>query len=413
MSYVFRQGDLPKLDLQVDRGTDFKAWKSQWDAYLSLSGLGEQAPAKQVQALTLCLSRETVTIVDNLGLSDAQRSDAGEIVAAIQQYVEGQVNESVERRNFRRRSQQPGESFDDFLVSLRELAKTGNFCSEECTQKNIRDQIIEGLLDGDAVEDLLREKDLSLETTISKCRAQEAAKKQRAEMSNTSSIPQIQVVQRQSDRNTPQPGKTCPGCGYGLHPGGRQQCPAFNRTCHLCKKMGHLARVCRGRRAPQNIFRPPPHSGPATMAVRIETPVNQPPQVNTSKVVSCTSHEPAPTIHVHMSALNGQATVQVLPDSGADISVAGKALLDHLHEHPDNLLTSDVTPRAVNGTKMHPIGKLPVTLSLGTEQYADELHIYPEVKGALLSWKAAKGLRILPECYPHPQTTDRSSHIAN
>ena len=56
MTYAFRQGDLPKLDLQVDRGTDFKAWKSQWEAYLSLSGLGTQAPRKQVQALTLCFS---------------------------------------------------------------------------------------------------------------------------------------------------------------------------------------------------------------------------------------------------------------------------------------------------------------------------------------------------------------------
>ena len=33
MSYAFRQGDLPKLDLQVDRGTDFKAWKSQYTEY--------------------------------------------------------------------------------------------------------------------------------------------------------------------------------------------------------------------------------------------------------------------------------------------------------------------------------------------------------------------------------------------
>ena len=175
--YVFRQGDLPKLDLQVDRGTDFKAWRSQWDAYLSLSGLDKQSQAKQVQALTLCFSRETVTIVDNLGLTDTQKGNAKQIVTAIQRYVEGQINESVERRNFHRRVQQAGETFDDFLVSLRELAKTCNFCSDQCTQKNIRDQVIEGLLDGDIAEELLKEKDLSLDKTITTCRAQEAAKK--------------------------------------------------------------------------------------------------------------------------------------------------------------------------------------------------------------------------------------------
>ena len=176
MTYTFRQGDLPKLDLQVDRGTDFKAWKSQWDAYLSLSGLDKQSQTKQVQALTLCFSRETVTIVDNLGLTATQKGDAKQIVTAIQRYVEGHINESVECRNFRQRVQQPGESFDDFLVALRELAKTCKFCSDQCTMKSIRDQIIEGLTDGDTVEDLLKEKDLTLDKTIITCRAQEAAK---------------------------------------------------------------------------------------------------------------------------------------------------------------------------------------------------------------------------------------------
>ena len=29
MPFSFRQGDQPKLDLQVDRGFDFQAWRSQ------------------------------------------------------------------------------------------------------------------------------------------------------------------------------------------------------------------------------------------------------------------------------------------------------------------------------------------------------------------------------------------------
>ncbi len=127
---VFRQGDLPRLNLQVDRGMDFKAWKTQWDAYLSLSGLDKEDQAKQVQALTLCFSRETFTVVDNLGLTEEHRGNAIHIVNAISRYVARQLNESVECRNFRRCSQQPGESFDNFLVSLRELAKTCNFCSD-------------------------------------------------------------------------------------------------------------------------------------------------------------------------------------------------------------------------------------------------------------------------------------------
>ena len=47
-------------------------------------------------------------------------------------------------------------------------------------QKNIRDQIIEGLRDGDTVESLLQEVDLTLTNTITKCRSKEAAKKNRS-----------------------------------------------------------------------------------------------------------------------------------------------------------------------------------------------------------------------------------------
>ena len=50
-----------------------------------------------------------MNVVDNLSLSKDQRKDVKQIVSAIQRYVEGQVNESVERRNFCKRVQQPGE----------------------------------------------------------------------------------------------------------------------------------------------------------------------------------------------------------------------------------------------------------------------------------------------------------------
>ena len=51
---------------------------------------------------------------------------------------------------------------------------------------------------------------------------------------------------------------------------------------------------------------------------------------------------------------------------------------------------------------MHPIGKLPVNLKLGNREFAGELHIYPDVCGVLISWKACKSLGILPDCYRYP-----------
>ena len=108
-----------------------------------------------------------ISMVQNFGLSEEQRGRVEKIISAIKWYVDGHVNETVECRNFCRRAQQVGELFDYFLVSLRELVKTCNFSSEACTQKNILDHIIEGLLDDDTVEDLLQEMDLQDCTQVS------------------------------------------------------------------------------------------------------------------------------------------------------------------------------------------------------------------------------------------------------
>ena len=57
---------------------------------------------------------------------------------------------------------------------------------------------------------------------------------------------------------------------------------------------------------------------------------------------------------------------------------------------------------------MHPVGKLPIILKLGSKELPDELHIYPDVCGVLISWKTCKGLGILPDCYPYPPVNSTS-----
>ena len=396
MPFTFRQGDLPKLDLQVDRGSDFTAWQMQWESYRSLSGLDKESAAKQIQALTLCFSRDTLSIVQNLGLTEEQKGSVDETIHAIKRYIDGHINETVERRNFRQRYQHPGEPFDDFLVSLRDLVKTCNFCSDACVQKSLRDQIIEGLLDGDTIEALLQEVDLTLERAISKCRAQEAAKRQRANITDHSeSVAALHEKSRDKRGNAPltPASPQCPGCGAKPHPGGRSQCPAYGQSCHNCQKIGHYAKVCRGKFTRR---RDPP-SPPTVNTLQIK-------HHTLSNIRNVASTDPAPLIPINVTSLHGSITIKVLPDSGADISAAGTEILCCLNEHANNLLPSRIIPRAVNGAKMHPLGKLPVKLQLGDKEYCDDFHIYPNIQGALISWKACKQLHILPECYPHPIT---------
>ena len=75
--YTFCLGDLPKLDLQVDKGKDFTTWHS-------LSGLDREEALRQVEALGLCFLRETLGIVQILGLTDAERKDLSAIIDTLQ-----------------------------------------------------------------------------------------------------------------------------------------------------------------------------------------------------------------------------------------------------------------------------------------------------------------------------------------
>ena len=75
----------------------------------------DEDTAKQVKALTLCLSREKLAVVHNLGLSKAQMKKPSAIMEAMQRYVDGHINENMECHKFRRQSQQHGETLTTTL----------------------------------------------------------------------------------------------------------------------------------------------------------------------------------------------------------------------------------------------------------------------------------------------------------
>ena len=166
----------PKLDISVMRGNSFTTWREMWNDYVLVNDINEVDPAKKVAILRLNMVPETVEVVNNLGLSVADKKDGDKILDALEKHVIGQVNETMENRNFRKRHQEKNEAFDDFLVSLRQLATTCQFCNDGCRDRAIRDQIVEGHNDQDVVKELLQVQKLTLDKTVEICRALESAK---------------------------------------------------------------------------------------------------------------------------------------------------------------------------------------------------------------------------------------------
>jgi len=174
--------------------------------------------------------------------------------------------------------------------------------------------------------------------------------------------------------------------GSHMHKGGCRQCPAYNQVCMSCDKVVHFARVChsRGMRQPTNTVQLPsqsqqPHSSKqgtapnqgqaGANAIRVQSQNHS--QANHLQLykVDDTATEPAPTITVCVSSSTVSHYIDVLPDSGADISATGQEMLYVLGHHIDNILPSTISPRTVNGSSMIALGKIPITIQLGTARY--------------------------------------------
>ena len=373
MPFAFRLSNLLKLDLQVSRGTDFEAWRTQWTAYINLSGFSEESAETNVQALNLRFSCKTLTIVNNPRLTTEQKKDVDIIIHAIKNHINGHRSKSMEWHALCWQSQQPGETFDNYLVALRKLAKICNFCLEECAQKSIRDQIIKGISNGDTSKHLLRSPKLTLQSTHAECRKMQKGNAGRSpsnhlEQSYQLSSPSTKQNNLLTLMHQPNSIILVPDVGKST-PGGTQACHAYNQLCQYCHKISHYAKLSQARLSTNE---------PTSCRAR-----NKITKMSTIRRV--TAAKPAPTILIRISTKKRFYQAQVLPDSGVDISAAGQDLLKHLDEHTDHLVPSQIIPWATNGQKMQSVGKMLVKFQLGDKEYSNEIHIYPNVSGVIIS----------------------------
>ena len=415
-----------RLELINDRGASYRLWRQRWDDYAMLAGLAGKPPALQMAILRTCLSDEALTVVANFDTPEAQRNDIAAVLARLEQYARGQINEVIQRRTFNICEQANGESFDDFVTRLRDLSRDCGFC-DRCRESLIRDRIVVGLRDPGTIKRLCAVPLLTLQQAIQICRSEEAASRDvtaivgsgadtvssctappQSGVTRCRSQPSRRGVRFQSRSPTPprrqsgagatgfqsrsptpprrpsgadatesEPGATvppptCRNCGQRHVRSAR--CPAAGRPCYNCGRLGHISRMCR---SPRHAYES--SASAVTMATA--------------------SRGSAPTVRVFVTGRR-TAEMEALPDTGADVSVAGLDFAPPIDELNDNLQPPTTHPRAVDGHTVRSRGSLPVQIRLGDVTVSDTVHIIPGVPRLLLSWKTAQALRLIPTDYP-------------
>ena len=168
-------------------------------------------------------------------------------------------NKIFERARFNKRDQLCGESAEQYITVLYQMAERceyGNFTSEM-----IRDRLVVGISDSALSEKLQMDSALTLDKAKRLIRQQEAVHKQQdvlkkpGEDTGTTSEHNVNHVKyRTSGAQTDNGHKSrtqmnknvnyqskCTRCGKAKHP--RDKCPAREAKCYKCQKLGHFGSV--------------------------------------------------------------------------------------------------------------------------------------------------------------------------
>ena len=158
-------------------------------------------------------------------------------------------NVIFERARFNRLCQLPGESAEQYIVELYNLAEHCNY--GELKSEMIRDRLVVGILDKKLSEHLQLDPDLTLEVPKKKIRQREAVQEQqqilggavsnsleevkqthfRSKKAREKGKLQYKQVRKNANQNQSDL-KSCSRCGKN-HP--KEKCPAKEATCRRCQ----------------------------------------------------------------------------------------------------------------------------------------------------------------------------------
>ncbi len=312
-----------------------------------------------------------------------------EMLETIESVVTKRVNPAVHRMNFGNLVQHESESIQEFLVRNRTLAIDCEFscpdCQSDISKVHIKDQFIRGLHNIQLQTDVLAKASnlKSIDDVLKHAEAFETALQDQSTLQNSAEAHAARASSYRRQKQQPSHhNKTCNGCGsteYGIPgmPPRHSHCPAWGKTCSFCKRQNHMSAVCRQPSSARGLLAHMQYKADADHFTSVnaleEIPASLTPDVKGATTVS----------------------LHVLPDSGANICLAG----------PKQLTQLGLTPQQLRPCA----GWIPVKFELAGHATTQPLFVCNKVDRLYFSKQGCIELSILPSTFPRPMITPHPS----
>lgn len=170
------------------------------------------------------------------------------LVGKLNEYFSPKRNTTFERHLFRNITPIEGESFNKFLLRLRQQVAKCSFgkTKEEIEEISIKDKLIDSWAPLDLKKRLL-EKEQSLAEIVDACQVYEQISKTSRSWLSNAEKEQVNKISTKVNSQS-NPSIECSRCGRKGHLPSSFECPAKNAKCNKCSLLGHFAIRCRTKK---------------------------------------------------------------------------------------------------------------------------------------------------------------------
>lgn len=216
---------------ELDMAQEWTEWIELYDHYFVANKLGDESSAVQASNLLSSLGREAIKVLNNLGVTTADKAVLSKIKEKLTAHFAPSRNKTYERCMFHRIKQHEHEAFADFFQKLQAQVKKCSYGQNE--EEFTMDQIVLGIHSEHTRQKLWTEDSLDFDRTIKICRAEDRAAKQIHQVQESTSS--VNAVKKDTDYY-------CKRCS-SRH--AFRECPTFETPCKRCNRMGHTTENCK------------------------------------------------------------------------------------------------------------------------------------------------------------------------